>query len=84
MQGSQACRSDLLSRETEGGAPKEIGCVALPAEFLARAMGRLLGQTLRLGSGITEGYFVAHPTRARPDEKRHPFVTDEVPLALSR
>jgi len=34
--------------------------VALPAEFLARAMGRLLGQTLRLGSGITESYFVAH------------------------
>jgi hypothetical protein len=34
--------------------------VALPAEFLARALGRLLGQTLRLGSAITESYFVAH------------------------
>jgi len=58
--------------------------VALPAGFLACAVGRLLGQTLCLGSGSTQGNFVAHPTRARPDEKRHPFVTDEVPLALSR
>ena len=58
--------------------------MALPADFVAFAVGRLLGQTLCLGSGSTEGYLVAHPTRARPDEKRHPFVTDEVPLALSR
>ena len=39
--------------------------MALPAEFLARAMGRLLGQTLRLGSGSTEGYFVAHSKLGR-------------------
>jgi hypothetical protein len=44
--------------------------VTLPADFPARAVGPLLGQTLPSRSGITEGYFVAHPTR--PDENVAP------------